>query len=146
MLSISRLVATWPVTLRYCHVTSLSKSSPIFVRSDNLKISPIMIYYRSDVSLNTIVYKKTKTKKQKQKQKQKQKTKNKNKKQKKHTLGWTTVFKASTSGYTHSCQPAPKAACSNIYVLSHLQKYVIFWAGICCNYFVKYVAISMLVT
>ena len=39
-----------PVTLRYCHVTSLSKSSPIFVRSDDLEISPI--YYRSDVSLS----------------------------------------------------------------------------------------------
>ncbi len=36
--------------LRNCHVTSLSKSRPISMRSDDLKISPI--YYRSDVSLS----------------------------------------------------------------------------------------------
>ena len=39
-----------PMTLRYCHVTSLSKSRPIFVQSDDLKISPIN--YRSDVFLS----------------------------------------------------------------------------------------------
>ena len=40
----------WSVTLRYCHVTSLPKSRPIFVRSNDFNISPI--YYRFDVSLS----------------------------------------------------------------------------------------------
>ena len=39
-----------PVTLQYCDVTWLSKSRLIFMRSDDLNISPI--YHRPDVSLS----------------------------------------------------------------------------------------------
>ncbi len=49
-MTVARQAGTWPVTLRYCRLRSLSKSSPIFVGSDDLKISPI--YYRFSVSLS----------------------------------------------------------------------------------------------
>ena len=49
-LTVGKPVAISPVSLRYCHVTSLSKPSPILGRIDDLKISSI--YYRPDVSLS----------------------------------------------------------------------------------------------
>ncbi len=49
----------------------------------------------------------------------------------------------STSWNTYSDQTAPKADCSSyVYVLDHiLKKCITNWAGVCCNFFVKDVAI-----